>query len=79
MQVEVVATNNRHLLPLQKESCATLSQLFLCLSRACLGREMRCSVKWRKTGVFLTTIDRIFCSSSPSGSSRPVKTHPSLF
>jgi hypothetical protein len=78
MQVEVVASNNRHLWPLQKVA-PLFSQLFLCLSRACLGREMRCSVKWRKTGVFLTTIDRIFCSSSPSGSSRPVKTHPSLF
>ena len=79
MQVEVVASNNSHLWPLQQKVAPLFSQLFLCLSRACLGREMRCSVKWRKTGVFLTTIDRIFCSSSPSGSSRPVKTHPSLF
>jgi hypothetical protein len=78
MQVEVVASNNRQLWPLQKVA-PLFSQLFLCLSRACLGREMILSVKWRKTGVFLTTIDRIFCSSSPSGSSRPVKTHPSLF
>jgi hypothetical protein len=78
MQVEVVASNNSHLCPLQKVA-PLFSQLFLCLSRACLGRKMILSVKWRKKGVFLTTIDRIFCSSSPSGSSRPVKTHPSLF
>jgi hypothetical protein len=50
---------NRIAAPVQTLTCSAckktplLSQLFLCLSRACLGRMIISSIKWRKRGVFL--------------------------
>ena len=34
------------------ENADLVSQLFLCLSRACLGKKMIFAVKWRKKGAF---------------------------